>query len=132
MKVLRFANNHKHFTLFIILAVGVIAVMYLGNIVEVLPGEDVTEHSRHPYTLALVRAQFSIHMDPDKKIESIESEASSPLDVLDGCPFQNRCDHCAEKCKMERPVLKEINNESEKKFWMQFPAIRLQKSAVIM
>lgn len=85
-----------------------IAVMYLGHIVEVLPGEDVAHKSVHPYTLALLGAQFSIHMDPNEKIESIESEAPSPLDVPKGCPFQNRCDHCMAKCKTEKPVLKEI------------------------
>ena len=62
-----------------------IAVMYLGNIVEVIPGEDVAEKSLHPYTQALLGAQFSIHMDQNKKIESIESEAPSPLDVPHGC-----------------------------------------------
>ena len=44
-----------------------IAVMYLGNIVEVIPGEDVTEYAVHPYTQALVGAQFSIHMDPTRR-----------------------------------------------------------------
>lgn len=85
-----------------------IAVMYLGHIVEVIPGEDVAKKSAHPYTQALLGAQFSIHMDPNKKIESIESEAPSPLDVPKGCPFANRCEHCTEKCKKEKPVLKEI------------------------
>ena len=33
-----------------------IAVMYLGNIVEVIPGEDVTEYAVHPYTQALLSA----------------------------------------------------------------------------
>ena len=85
-----------------------IAVMYLGNIVEVIPGEDVTEHAVHPYTQVLLGAQFSIHMDPNQKIQSIESEAPSPLDVPKGCPFQNRCEHCTEKCKAEMPKLTEI------------------------
>ena len=85
-----------------------IAVMYLGNIVEVIPGEDVTEHAVHPYTQALLGAQFSIHMDPSQKIQSIESEAPSPLDVPKGCPFQNRCEHCTDRCKAEMPKLKEI------------------------
>ena len=85
-----------------------IAVMYLGNIVEVIPGEDVTENAVHPYTQALLGAQFSIHMDPNQKIQSIESEAPSPLDVPKGCPFQNRCEHCTEKCKAEMPKLTEI------------------------
>ncbi|MDO4307815.1 MAG: ABC transporter ATP-binding protein [Eubacteriales bacterium] len=85
-----------------------IAVMYLGHIVEVLPGEEVAHHSMHPYTQALLGAQFSIHMDQNKKIESIESEAPSPLEVPTGCPFQNRCEHCTEKCKTEKQVLKEV------------------------
>ena len=85
-----------------------IAVMYLGNIVEVIPGEDVTEHAVHPYTQALLGAQFSIHMDPSQKIQSIESEAPSPLDVPKGCPFQNRCENCTDRCKAEMPKLKEI------------------------
>ena len=85
-----------------------IAVMYLGHIVETIPGEDVSSHAVHPYTKALVGAQFSVHMDPTKKIESIESEAPSPLDVPVGCPFQNRCEHCTDRCKAEMPKLKEI------------------------
>ena len=43
-----------------------------------------------------------------KKLESIESEAPSPLDVPTGCPFQNRCEHCMERCKKEMPELKEV------------------------
>ena len=85
-----------------------IAVMYLRNIVEVIPGEDVTDKAVHPYTKALLDAQFSIHMDQNKKIESIESEAPSPLDVPKGCPFQNRCEYCTAKCQSEKPVLVEV------------------------
>lgn len=85
-----------------------IAVMYLGNIVEVIPGEIVGTGARHPYTQALLGALFSIHMDPSVKIESIESEAPSPLNVPKGCPFGNRCAHCTERCQTELPKLKEI------------------------
>ena len=70
-----------------------IAVMYLGNVVEVIPGEDLADKAVHPYTQALMGAIFDIHMDFSKPIESIESEAPSPLDVPEGCPFQNRCGH---------------------------------------
>lgn len=83
-----------------------IAVMYLGSIVEVLPGEDV-EQAQHPYTRALLSAVFDTKMDFTKKIESIDSEIPSPLDVPPGCPFQTRCEHCAELCRQERPALKE-------------------------
>ena len=85
-----------------------VAVMYLGNIVEVLPGDQIENGCLHPYTKALLGAIFDIHMDFTKEIESIESEAPSPLDVPTGCPFQDRCDCCEEICKRERPTLVDI------------------------
>lgn len=85
-----------------------IAVMYLGNIVEVIPGEAVGTGAKHPYTQALLGALFSIHMDPSIKIESIESEAPSPLNVPEGCPFRNRCGICTERCRTEKPVLRTL------------------------
>ena len=84
-----------------------VAVMYLGNIVEVIPGGKVGSESLHPYTRALVDAVFDIDMDFSKPIESIESEAPSPLDVPKGCPFQDRCGKCMEICREEKPALKE-------------------------
>ena len=42
------------------------------------------------------------------KIESIESEAPSPLDVPPGCPFQDRCEDCREKCRKDHPKLVEL------------------------
>lgn len=85
-----------------------IAVMYLGHIVEVIPGEQVAKGALHPYTQALLGAQFSIHMEQGKKIESIEGEAPSPLEIPEGCPFQNRCPHCTERCCREKPQLVEV------------------------
>lgn len=84
------------------------AVMYLGNIVEIIPSEKISKGAKHPYTQALLGAIFDLNMDFSKKIESIESEIPSPLDVPVGCPFQNRCEHCSEKCLKENPVLKEL------------------------
>ncbi|MCD8125084.1 MAG: ABC transporter ATP-binding protein [Lachnospiraceae bacterium] len=89
------------------------AVMYLGNIVEVLPGERVAAGCVHPYTQAMMGAIFDPKMDFSKPIESIESEAPSPLDVPTGCPFQNRCDCCMEICKKEHPVLRQIEEDHQ-------------------
>ena len=85
-----------------------IAVMYLGHVVEVIPGEQVARGALHPYTQALLSALFSIHMEQGKKIESIQGEAPSPLDIPQGCPFQNRCPHCGERCRREKPQLVEV------------------------
>ncbi len=81
-----------------------IAVMYLGSIVEILPGEMV-DRARHPYTQALLGAIFDTKMDFSRKIESIDSEIPSPLDVPPGCPFQTRCVHCGDICRSKRPEL---------------------------
>ena len=89
-----------------------IAVMYLGNIVEVIPGENV-DKAQHPYTQALLSAIFDTKMDFSKKIESIDSEIPSPLDVPPGCPFQTRCDCCTEICRRERPTLTTIGEGHE-------------------
>lgn len=86
-----------------------VAVMYLGNIVEVMPGHEVGTNAQHPYTQAMLGAIFSTRMDFTKKIESIESEAPSPVDVPPGCPFQNRCDRCMEICKTQKPKLVDIS-----------------------
>lgn len=90
-----------------------IAVMYLGNIVEVLPGEDISEKGLHPYTRALIDAVFDVKMDFSKEIESIESEAPSPLDVPPGCPFCDRCDQSRDLCHKEKPRLKVVGEGHE-------------------
>ncbi len=90
-----------------------VAVMYLGNIVEVLPGNEVGTNAQHPYTQAMLGAIFSTRMDFTKKIESIESEAPSPVDVPPGCPFQNRCDRCMEICKTQKPQLADIGTDHQ-------------------
>lgn len=84
-----------------------IAVMYLGSIVEVIPGENV-DKAQHPYTQALLGSIFDPKMDFTKKIENIDSEIPSPLDVPPGCPFQTRCGRCTDLCRKERPTLKTI------------------------
>ena len=85
-----------------------IAVMYLGTILEVLPGEEISSKAMHPYTQALLGAVFDLNMDFSKKIESIESEAPSPLDMPPGCPFKDRCGRCMEICRKTLPALKDM------------------------
>jgi oligopeptide/dipeptide ABC transporter ATP-binding protein len=90
------------------------AIMYLGNVVEVVPGAELgCGEFCHPYTKALRDSLFSIDMDFSKPIESIESEAPSPLDVPTGCPFRNRCEHCTERCAAEKPKLRRLSKDHE-------------------
>lgn len=85
-----------------------IAVMYLGEVVELIPSEHIRNEMTHPYTKTLIDSIFSIDMDFSKQIEVIESEVPSLLDIDEGCSFKNRCIHCMEKCKTEKPILKDV------------------------
>ena len=88
-----------------------IAVMYLGNLVEVIHGRELLAKAVHPYTKALMDSIFDINMDFSNPIESINGETPSPLDLPEGCPFRGRCPHCMDICKKENPALIEIETD---------------------
>ena len=70
---------------------------------------DVTRpFTQNPYTKALMKAVFKVDFRPGEKIEPIEGEIPSPLDLPPGCPFASRCEHCSENCLKNKPALKEI------------------------
>ena len=86
-----------------------IAVMYLGNIVEYIGyGRRISTEGMHPYTKALMKSVFKVDFKPGEKIEPLESEIPSPLDLPKGCPFQSRCGQCMKICRNEKPELKEV------------------------
>lgn len=87
-----------------------VAVMYLGNVVEWMETGRIADHCKHPYTQALLRAVFKVDFQPGEKIEPLEGEIPSPLDLPQGCPFASRCPHCNERCLREKPELKEIEH----------------------
>ena len=86
-----------------------VAVMYLGNLVEVIPGINLQNGCRHPYTKTLISSVFHLNMDYSKKIENIKDEAANPLDIQKGCAFKNRCKYAMDICESERPKLKSVS-----------------------
>lgn len=90
-----------------------IAVMYLGNVLEVLPGEKLKDSACHPYTKALLSSLFSINMDFSEKISSIEGDVPSPINLPSGCVFQGRCKFVKEKCKVKKPSLEKVKEKHE-------------------
>lgn len=84
-----------------------VVIMYLGRVVEVAETDELFEKPNHPYTTALLNEvprldQRGIDYQP------VKGEIPSPLDPPPGCHFHPRCPHATERCKMERPVLREI------------------------
>lgn len=80
----------------------VIAVMYLGKIVEMGTKEQIFSNPRHPYTQALMGAMLSIKKRPDEIVE-LEGEVPSPINLPEGCYFCSRCKFASEKCKTQYP-----------------------------
>jgi oligopeptide/dipeptide ABC transporter ATP-binding protein len=87
-----------------------VAVMYLGQIVELAPSAELYAQPLHPYTEALLSA-IPI---PDPIIEKkrtrivLQGDVPSPINTSPGCPFVNRCPYAKDVCKTVRPPLKEV------------------------
>ena len=85
-----------------------VAVMYLGNVVELLEKGRLSVNGVHPYTKALIKSIFKVDFKPGEKIQPLEGDIPSPLALPLGCPFQSRCEYCQEICRSEKPQLQEI------------------------
>lgn len=77
-----------------------IAVMYLGQCVELAPTEELFENPQHPYTKALLSAIPVIDITKkDSEPELLRGEVSSPINPVDYCRFYPRCPYACESCK---------------------------------
>ena len=87
-----------------------VAVMYLGNLVEVGPSDLIFDTPAHPYTLGLLSAISD--PDPDQRQDGhrllLVGEIPSPRNPPPGCRFHTRCPFVEERCKTDVPTLEEI------------------------
>jgi len=77
----------------------IVAVMYLGHIVEMAPSRELFSNPRHSYTKALLSSIPSI--DPENKSKAIElkGEIPSAMNPPSGCVFRTRCPNPTHDCK---------------------------------
>ncbi|WP_175615847.1 ABC transporter ATP-binding protein [Piscibacillus halophilus] len=85
-----------------------VLVMYLGNMVEWAPVDELFDNPIHPYTEALLSA--IPRPVPGNKREKIQlrGDLPSPSDLPTGCPFHTRCPIATEVCKQVKPEWREV------------------------
>jgi len=91
-----------------------VAVMYLGEIVELASKKELFQNPLHPYTKALISA-IPIS-DPDEKRERIllQGDLPSPANPPAGCRFHPRCHACMDICKSQEPKETMVNGQMVK------------------
>jgi dipeptide transport system ATP-binding protein len=85
-----------------------VLVMYLGHAVEQGPKDRIYSRPLHPYTQALLSSTPGITGVKRKRIV-LKGELPSPLNPPKGCVFSTRCPYVTERCKVERPQLRELD-----------------------
>ena len=88
-----------------------IAIMYLGEIVELGLTEEIFQSPKHPYTVALLSAVPQINQNNKIQQVKLNGELPSPQNLPSGCKFHTRCPYAMDKCKMQVP---------EEKFFSDF------------
>src|SRR5690606_4505021 len=86
-----------------------IGVMYLGEMVEKAPTDELFKNPLHPYTQSLLSAVPI--PDPESRRERIilKGDVPSPLSVPSGCVFHTRCPYATERCRLEKPVKVQVD-----------------------
>ena len=93
-----------------------IAVMYLGQIVEICETDELFSNPMHPYTRALIQAIPRIDVE-QKTLNTIPGSVPSLLHLPAGCSFSNRCQYACERCQKESPDLYDVGGGHMVRCW---------------
>ncbi len=92
LSVVKYISNH-------------IMVMYLGQVVETAPSDELFARPLHPYTQALLSAVPVPDIDHKKERIILKGELTSPINPKPGCRFAARCQYASEECFKQEPEL---------------------------
>jgi oligopeptide/dipeptide ABC transporter ATP-binding protein len=88
-----------------------LAVMYLGEIVELSPASFIFKAALHPYTQALLSATPQPIPGSNRKRIVLEGNVPSPANPPSGCTFHTRCPQAFERCPKEKPKLVQVSED---------------------
>ncbi len=98
-----------------------IAVMYLGNIVEVADAKTLYQQPHHPYTRSLIDAIPKPSPGRASKRELLAGEPPSPINPPSACRFHPRCPIARDKCRKHKPGMEAVRKQHEVAchFWQE-------------
>ncbi len=85
-----------------------VAVMYLGNLVELGSKRDIFQSAIHPYTRGLLNAMPTLKTERDQPLKTIEGTVPPLHASPPGCPFEPRCELRVNDCSRGLPALREV------------------------
>ncbi|WP_262267409.1 ABC transporter ATP-binding protein [Microvirga yunnanensis] len=96
-----------------------IAVMYLGQIVEIADRDELFENPRHPYTRALIASSMLEESGLNSSAGLLKGEAPSPLNPPSGCRFHTRCIYARDVCSHNVQQFVEASHDHQVRcqFW---------------
>lgn len=90
-----------------------IAVMYLGQVVELAESSALYQTPQHPYTEALLSAVPTPDLNKKKDRIVLKGDVPSPVNPPGGCRFHTRCHLCQDRCRSEMPVLRKVKGTDD-------------------
>lgn len=93
-----------------------VAVMYLGQVVELAETRALFAGPQHPYTRALLAAVPDLDPNAPRASSSLHGELPSPLSPPLGCRFHTRCPNAFQRCRDEAPPLLQLEQRSSRCF----------------
>ncbi len=90
-----------------------VAVMYLGELVEIGDVAEVYQNPKHPYTQALLSAVPEVNPNQEKQRIILSGDLPSPANPPQGCKFHTRCPYAEEICRTQEPKLKKVSSDGQ-------------------
>jgi oligopeptide/dipeptide ABC transporter ATP-binding protein len=90
-----------------------VAVMYLGQIMEIGSAAEIFGNPRHPYTQSLLQAVPRLEPVKRQRRPVLQGDVPSPLAIPSGCRFRTRCPLAVARCAAEAPLAQRLSATHE-------------------
>ena len=90
-----------------------VAIMYVGEIVELASVNEIFSNAKHPYTIGLLQSIPTLNRQRNILLNTIKGNVPNPGEIKYGCNFYPRCPQVMKKCNNEKPKLIKLSNKQE-------------------